>query len=354
METSERNDGPTGGPLLVAGATGFVGRALVARLTAEGATVRAIARDPTRAAGILPKGVELRSGDLVDGRGLAEALAGVRTAYYLVHSMGVGAGRSFAALDRAAAEHFVAAAGAAGVDRIIYLGGLGEESPGSSEHLESRREVGRILRSGSAPVTQLRAGIVVGAGGSSFEMMVQLVEHLPVMICPRWIDRRCQPIALPDLVRYLAECRSVAATRGRTFDVGGPDVLPYGEMLQRVGAALGRRPCLVVLPRFTPSLSAHWVGYITDVPAGVARPIIDGMSVDAICRESALRELLPGPVQGFDAALRLALADRARAGRPPSLLGGRIARPFEGRSFRLGGPRSAAVPAERAGGHPAR
>jgi uncharacterized protein YbjT (DUF2867 family) len=273
-------------------------------------------------------------GDLVEGSGLGDALRGISTAYYLVHSLGAPSrNRDFGEADRLAAAHFADAARTAGIDRIVYVGGLGDDAPSRSPHLASRREVGRILASGVVPVTQLRAGIVVGAGGASFEMMVQLVERLPVMLCPRWIDSRCQPVAIDDLVRYLVGCGRDERVRGRTLDVGGPDVLPYSEMLMRVGVALGRRPFLVVLPRFTPGLSAHWVGYITEVPSDVARPIIDGMYVEAVCRDPSIREIFPGPLRRFDRALEDALRERSSA--THRLRGGHPARPWEGRILRL-------------------
>jgi uncharacterized protein YbjT (DUF2867 family) len=316
---------------LVCGATGFVGRALTRHLLRGGIPVRVLVRAPERARAILPAGVEVVGGDVVGGTGLEEALESI----YLIHSMGsVGGPGRFAALDRRGSEQFADAARRAGVDRIVYLGGLGDAGPGRSEHLASRREVGEILRAGGADLTQLRAGIVVGAGGSSFEMMVQLVERLPVMLCPRWIDCRCQPIALSDLVHYLAASASDDRTRKRTFDVGGPDTLTYGEMLMRVGRLVGRRPCLVVLPRFTPGLSAHWVGFITDVPSDLARPVIDSMYVEAVCRENRIREILPNPLLGFDEAVQRALDDRGSTG-PHRLLGGHPAGPFEGRTLRL-------------------
>ena len=291
----------------------------------------------------LPAEVEVVEGDAAKGNGLEAALEGVSVAYYLIHSMGnESQGLDFAESDRRAATNFTDAARRAGVDRILYLGGLGDDAPASSRHLASRREVGRILRSGPAGVTELRAGIVVGPGGASFEMMVQLVERLPVMICPRWIDRRCQPIALPDLVEYLVACGRESRTRGETYDVGGPDVLRYSEMLMRVGRLLHRVPCLVILPRFTPGLSAHWVGYITDVPSAVARPVIDGMYVDAVCREDRIRKVFPIPLQGFDRAVSDALAARVRGPKPPRLRGGHPVRPFEGRILRL--TRQANVP----------
>lgn len=323
-------------PILVCGATGFVGSVLVRRLLHDGHLLRVLARRPAAARQVLPSGIPIVEGDAVAGTGLAAALEGVSVAYYLIHSMGArSAHRDFAEADRLAAANFSDAARRAGVERIIYLGGLGDEAPHPSQHLASRREVGRILRSGTASVTQLRAGIVIGPGGASFEMMVQLVERLPVMICPRWIDRRCQPIALGDLVEYLVGCLREPATRDGTYDVGGAEVLPYSEFLMRIGRRLGRPPCLVILPRFTPGLSAHWVGYITDVPPDLARPIIDGMYVDAVCRDDRIRRLLPFPLRGVDAATDEALAARAGDGGRARLRGGHLVRPLEGRTFRL-------------------
>jgi uncharacterized protein YbjT (DUF2867 family) len=328
------NDGSS--TTLVCGGTGFIGRALTERLVRAGAGVRVLARRPGAARSTLPAEVEVVEGEAVEGTGLEAALEGVSVVYYLIHSMGARSrGPGFAEADRRAASNLVEAARRTGVDRIIYLGGLGDDAPSSSRHLASRREVGRILRSGAASVTELRAGIVVGAGGASFEMMAQLVERLPVMICPRWIDRRCQPIALADLVEVLVGCRRESRTRGETYDVGGPDVLRYSEMLIRVGRLLHRPPCLVILPRFSPGLSAHWVGYITEVAPDIARPVIDGMYVDAVCRDDRIRQVLPLPLQGFDRAASDALAVRARSAHPPRLRGGHLVRPFEGRVFRL-------------------
>ncbi|EQD56472.1 NmrA family protein, partial [mine drainage metagenome] len=260
--------------------------------------------------------------------------------------------RGFAAADRLAATHLMEAARAARVDRIIYLGGLGDDAPAPSRHLESRRGCGP---GSSVPVRRRSPssgrGVVIGAGGSSFEMMVQLVEHLPIMICPRWIDRRCQPIARSDLVEYLLGCHRQDATRGETYDVGGPEVLRYSEMLMRLGRSLGRPPCLVVLPRFTPGLSAHWVGYITDVTPNLARPIIDGMYVEAVCRDDRIRKIFPLPLEPFDRAASEALAARGREPNAHRLRGGHPVRPLEGRIFRLtgraGGPGSVELPEVR-------
>ena len=321
--------------VLICGATGFVGGALSRSWDRKGVRVRVLARNPETARARLPPSTDIVGGDLVQGVGLTEALAGIDVAYYLVHSLASRSTKqTFSELDRQAATHFVRAARTSSLSRIVYVGGLGEEHPASSTHLASRREVARILRSGPVPLTYLRAGIIVGPHGSSFEMMAQLVERLPVMICPRWIESRCQPIALADLVRYLTSCATDDNVLGQTYDVGGPDVLPYSEMLLRIGAFLGRRPLLLVLPRFTPSLSAHWVGYITDVPAEVARSIVDGMYVDAVCSESRIREVFPGPLLGFDAAAKEALREAASSpGR--RLRGDHVAGPLAGRVIRL-------------------
>jgi uncharacterized protein YbjT (DUF2867 family) len=300
-----------GAPVLIAGATGFVGRALATSLRAKGHPVRALVRDPSRAGPLRQMGVEIIQGDLVSGEGLHQAVQGVRFAYYLVHSMAsTGSGIRFTELDRTAARNFVQAAEAAGVERIVYVGGLGEGAPLTSEHLESRREVARILQSGRPALTTLRAAIIVGAGGSSFEMLVQLVEKLPVMICPRWVNSRCQPIALTDLVRYLVGCLEQKVTAGQAYDVGGPEVLRYREMMEQVGRVLGRHPRLIIVPWLTPSLSSHWVGFITEVPASVARPLVEGMSTEVVCRETRIREVLPGPLQSFEESVREALAER--------------------------------------------
>ena len=298
-------------PVLVVGATGFVGRKLVQELANGGVPVRALVRDPERARRLLPAGVRLVPGELLAPATLRPALAGVPVAYYLAHSMtSVRPGEDFRARDRIAAEHFVTIAGEMGLERIVYVGGLGDDLPGRSAHLASRQEVGRILERGPAQLTQLRAALVVGEGGSSFEMLVQLVERLPLMVCPTWIGTRCQPIDRDDLVRYLVGCLEESATVGRRFDVGGPGVYRYAELMGIVGDRLGARSRLVVAPVLSPHLSAHWVGLITDVPSDLARDLVEGMRVDVVCRDDRIREILPGPLRSFPAALEAALQRR--------------------------------------------
>jgi len=321
------------GPILVLGATGFVGRRLADALLAGREDVRALVRPQGGPRGPSAPGLACVPGDLLDPSTLAPAFDGIRTVYYLVHSMGSrDRAMNFASLDARAAQNAVRAATTAGVERIIYVGGLQSGSAVSSPHLESRRQVEEILASGTSSLTTLRAAIILGAGGSSFEMMVQLVERLPVMICPQWIRTRCQPVALDDLVQYLVGCLAEERTSGRGFDVGGPDILPYYEMLNRLGERLGGRSWIVSTPLLTPRLSAHWVGFVTDVPSPIARLLVDGMSTEVTCRENRIRELIAVRLRSFDEALDIALA-----GRPlhPSWIRQRIARvPGGGRDGR--------------------
>jgi uncharacterized protein YbjT (DUF2867 family) len=306
-------DVPSGASrMLVAGGTGFVGRALVRGLIAAGERPRVTTRTIGSAEALFGNTVQILPVDWVTGQNTEGAASGIRIAYYLVHSM--GSGSDFATADRAAATRFAAETARAGVERIVYLGGMGEESTSLSPHLASRREVERVLREGSVPVTTLRAAIILGAGGSSFEMLVQLVEKLPVMICPHWVETRCQPIALDELLRYLLGCAAEPAVLGQTFDVGGPDVLTYRAMMERVGERIGRRPRLIVVPVLTPSLSAHWVGFITDVPSGIARPLVEGMRNAVVCHDDRIVRLMPGARIGFDEALERSL--RARSPSP--------------------------------------
>jgi uncharacterized protein YbjT (DUF2867 family) len=297
--------------VLVVGGTGFVGRRLVPALLDVQRSVRVLARRPEAASRLLPSSAEVVEGDLLEPFSLGPALEGVEAVYYLVHSMARSDGpEDFAALDRRAAKNLVEAASRAGVPRMIYVGGLGGDVPGRSPHLDSRREVGEILASGGPKLTTLRAAILLGAGGSSFEMVVQLVENLPVLLCPKWIRTRCQPIDVRDLVAYLVGCLDVPETAGQSFDVGGPEVLPYYALLNRIGGRIGRLSRIVVLPVLTPGLSAHWVGLITDVPSPIARDLVEGMRTEVVCRETRIRELVPIPLHSLEAALDDALSHR--------------------------------------------
>lgn len=292
------------GTVLVAGASGFIGQRLVRALVAEGVQVRCLVRREVP----LPAGVQAVSGDLLQTNTLPAALEGVDTVYYLVHSM--AAGRfNFEKRDRWAAENFTRAATRAGVRRVIYLGGLGETGTELSEHLRSRMEVGEILQGGGFATTFLRAAVIFGAGGASFEMIRSLVEHLPIMITPRWVDTRCQPIAVDDMIRYLTGCLHEERTAGEAFDAGGPEILTYRQMLERFAAIEGRRLLIIPVPLLTPQLSSYWVGLITPVKPSIAMPLIEGMANEVICRENRIRELLPFPLTPYDEAVRIALAE---------------------------------------------
>lgn len=278
---------------LVTGATGYVGGRLVPRLLAAGRRVRVLARDPARLAGRPWAGeVEIARGDVHDPVTLGPALAGIEVAYYLVHSMGDHG--AFADRDREAARAFGEAARAAGVRRIVYLGGLGASDSGLSDHLRSRQETGDALRSAGVPVTELRAAVIVGSGSISFEMIRWLVERLPVMICPRWVFQRIQPIAVHDVLSYLVEAPQVPEAADRVVEIGGADVLTYREMMLGYAAKRGLRRYLVPVPVLTPRLSSHWVRWMTPVPASIARPLVEGLRNEVVVRDDSARRLFPG------------------------------------------------------------
>ncbi len=291
------------GSILITGATGFIGRRLTQRLLDDGFSVRCMVRNT--ASGV-PDGAEIVKGDMLSPLTLGKVLAGVDTAYYLVHSMS-GGRAGFERRDRDAAENFVAAADKAGVRRVIYLGGLGETGDDLSEHLKSRLVVADILKKGAFATTFLRAAIIIGAGGASFEMIRALVKHLPVMITPRWVTTRCQPIAVDDVIEYLAGCLTDERTSGRTFDIGGPDVLTYREMMERLAALDGRALYILPVPVLTPKLSSYWVGFITPVPPSVSMPLIEGLKNEVICRDTTIRDIIPLQLKSYDEAVRYAL-----------------------------------------------
>ena len=293
------------GPILLTGATGFIGRLLRKRLLDDGYAVRCLVR--SNASGV-QDGAQTVLGDLLDPATLGNALAGIDTAYYLVHSMS-GGRAGFERRDREAARNFVAAANRAGVRRVIYLGGLGETGDDLSEHLKSRLEVAEILKTGQFATTFLRAAIIIGPGGASFEMIRSLVERLPLMITPRWVTTRCQPIAVTDVIGYLVGCLKDERTCGRTFDIGGPDVLTYKDMMERFARIEGRRLHIQPVPVLTPKLSSYWIGFITPVPPSVAMPLIEGLKNEVICRDTAIRDLIPIRLTPYDDAVRSALKE---------------------------------------------
>lgn len=293
------------GTVLVTGANGFIGRRLTERLIEEGYAVRCLVRGSSAR---IPSGAQSVTGDLLMPLTLTEALKGVDSAFYLVHSM-AGGRAGFERRDREAAENFVAAAERAGVRRVIYLGGLGETGDDLSEHLRSRLEVGGILQRGRFQTTFLRAAIIIGAGGSSFEMIHSLVNRLPFMITPRWVETRCQPIAVDDVIAYLAGCLSDERTAGMTLDIGGPEVLTYREMMECFARIEDRMLFILPVPVLTPRLSSYWVGLITPVPPSVSMPLIEGLKNEVVCRDALIRELIPIRLTPYDEAIRRALAE---------------------------------------------
>ena len=294
--------------VLVAGASGFVGRRLCPALIDAGHEVRAMTRHPDT----YPGAGEPVGANVSDEASLERAADGCDAAYYLVHSL---ADSDFQERDAAAARGFADAAAAAGLSQIVYLGGLGEDSDDLSAHLRSRREVEKLLAGTGVPVTSLRAGIIVGHGGISWEMTRQLVEHLPAMITPRWVHTRTQPIAVDDVVRYLVGVLGVPEAMSHSFDLGGPDVLEYVEMMRRVAAIEGRHLLIVPVPLLSPRLSSRWLSLVTDVDVQTGRSLIDSMSNEVVVRDDSIRRVVPFEPMGYDAAVLQALGERAAAGR---------------------------------------
>ncbi len=291
--------------ILITGASGFVGSRLLKELMARGKNLRILARRPIPTT---PAGVETALGDMLEPATLQKAFEGIDTAYYLIHSMS-GGKAGFERRDREAATNFRNAAERAGVRRVIYLGGLGEAGDGLSEHLASRLEVAHILQGGSFATTFLRAAVIIGAGSASFEMIKFLVNRLPVMITPQWVSTRCQPIAIADVIGYLAGCLDEELTTGRTFDIGGQEILSYREMMERFARLNDRKLFIVPVPFLTPTLSSYWVALVTPVKPSVSMPLIQGLANEVICRDSSIRDLLPIPLTGYDDAVKKALAE---------------------------------------------
>ncbi|HTJ70398.1 MAG TPA: SDR family oxidoreductase [Actinospica sp.] len=296
---------------LVTGATGYVGGRLVPRLLEAGYGVRCMTRSR---ANLRDQPwfdqVEVVEADAADPVATAEALDGVRSAYYLIHSM-LG-GPRFEEADRAAARNFAAQAAKAGVGRLVYLGGLAPtDGQTLSAHMRSRGEVGRILLDSGVPTVVLRAAVIIGSGSASFEMLRYLTERLPAMVTPKWVDSRVQPIAVRDVLRYLVAAADLDEDVTGSFDIGGPDVLTYRQMMQRYAAVagLGQRR-IIPVPVLSPRLSSHWVGLVTPIPGSLARPLIDSLRHDAVCRDRAVTTVIPDPPEGligFDDAVDLAL-----------------------------------------------
>jgi uncharacterized protein YbjT (DUF2867 family) len=294
--------------VLVAGASGFVGGRLCPALAAAGHHVVAMTRNP---AGYTGAGQPVH-GDVHDPATLGGALAGCEAAYYLVHSL---ADADFECKDAAAAVAFGHAAARAGLRHIVYLGGLGDDTDALSAHLRSRRTVEKLLGSAGVPVTVIRAGIIIGHGGISWELTRQLVEHLPAMITPRWVTTRTQPIAADDIVRYLLGVLDLPQAEGRVFEAGGPEVLQYATMLRRVAAIEGRPLPILPVPLLTPRLSSLWLTLVTDVDTATGRALVDSMTNEVIVRDASLRDLIPFEPMPYDDAVRAALGERRQAKR---------------------------------------
>ncbi|HJV30441.1 MAG TPA: NAD(P)H-binding protein [Gaiellaceae bacterium] len=289
--------------IAVLGATGTVGRALVPLLDKQH-DVLAVSRRPPASKGT----IRWAAADVTDGAAVRKVFEDVDLAYYLVHSLG---SRDFEHRDRLAAETVAREAERAGLRQLIYLGGLGDDSPELSRHLRSRAETADALASGSVPVTTLRAAMVIGAGSAAFETIVALVDRLPGMICPRWVSTRTQPIALADAAAYLAAVADREEMFGGSFDAGGPNVMTYREMIERIAMIRGKRPLIVEVPVLTPRLSSYWLHLVTPVNAGVARPLIEGLRNATVSRDDRLRRLVPLRLTSFEDAARSAMSPQS-------------------------------------------
>ena len=300
-------------PIALTGATGYVGGRLLERLQQLGHPVRCLSRDPERLAGRMTDGTEAVGADVLDTDRMAEAMAGIDVAYYLVHSMGTSG--SFAEIDRRGAASFAAAAARVGVRRIIYLGGLGHEER-LSDHLASRHEVGAVLRAGAAETIEFRASVIIGSGSLSFEMVRALVDRLPVMITPRWVSTPSQPIAIEDVLAYLIAALDLPARGSRMYEIGGADVVTYGELMGEYAAQRGLRRHMIPVPLLTPRLSGLWLSLVTPLYARVGRKLVDGMQNQTVVRDdAALRDFSIRPRgvrEAVAAAIRFENHDFAR------------------------------------------
>jgi len=298
--------------ILVTGASGYVGGRLVPALLDRGYTVRVLARTPAKIAKRGWKKVDVVQGDALDLASLSGALDGIDAAFYLIHSM-TSFGEDFAQKDITCAENFASACEQAGVKQIIYLGGLGSAGGQLSKHLQSRQDVGQSLRRYSVPVTELRAAVVVGSGSASFEIIRDLSRQLPVMICPKWVYSKCEPIAVRQLLAYLIGCLEEKRTLGEILEVGGGEVLTYADLLRQCGQEMGRKIRIIPVPVLTPRLSSYWLNLVTSVPLNLARPLVEGLRNDVICTDFRIRKWIEVPKLSYRESVRLALEkDRNR------------------------------------------
>lgn len=284
---------------LVSGATGYIGRRLIPRLLERGHSVRALVRNPDKLADTQWRGnVEVVRGDLTDPDSLSDAFDGMDVVYYLVHSM--GSARDFVTTEARSAQNVVVAADDAGVGRMIYLGGLHPGGVALSRHLQSRSDVGDILLSSGSKAAVLQAGIVIGAGSASFEMIRHLTDRLPLMTTPKWVHNKIQPIAVEDVLHYLVEAATAEFPESRTWDIGGPDVLEYAEAMQAYAEIAGlRRRIIVALPFLTPSIASWWVGLVTPIASGLARPLVESLECDAVMANHDIDEIIAPPDGGL-------------------------------------------------------
>jgi uncharacterized protein YbjT (DUF2867 family) len=286
--------------IAVFGASGVIGSALLPRLTLEHEVV-AVSRTERRAS----RGLRWQHGDVDSPTDVARAIEGAEVVYYLVHSLGSD---DFERKDREAAENVAAACEQSGVRQIVYLGGLGDQEPDASAHLRSRHETGERLASGRVPVTTLRAAMIVGKGSAAFDTVVALVDRLPAMVMPRWVSTPTQPIAIDDITRYLAGVCGLEAAFGASFDAGGPEVMTYRQIIERIAKIRGRHIALIEVPVLTPRLSSLWLHLVTPVNASVARPLIEGLRNPTVAHEERLRTLIPFDLKPFDLMAREALS----------------------------------------------
>ncbi len=295
--------------ILVTGSTGYVGGKLIPKLLAEGYSVRALVRDRKRVSDRSWRDrVEVAEGDVLHPESLPPAMEGIHTAYYLIHNMSEGG--DFHERDLRAATNFAEAARLAGVQRIIYLGGLGDPQDDLSPHLSSRQATGAALRSQGVPVTEFRAGVIVGTGSLSFEMVRYLTERIPLMICPSWVYTRIQPISIDDCLEYLLQALQQPESAGEVIEIGGSEVLTYGEMMTEYARVRGLRRLLLPVPVLTPRLSSLWVNLVTPISADIARPLIEGLRNEVVVRDHRAQELFPkiSPVN-YPSAVRSALEE---------------------------------------------
>lgn len=292
--------------VLVLGATGYIGGRLVPRLLAEHHGVRCLVRSPKKLAGKTWNNVEIVQGDVLRPETLDQAFQGIDVVFYLIHSM-TGGDKQFERNDRTAAENVAQAASHSSVKRIIYLGGLGDRNSKQSPHLRSRHEVGDILRTSKIPVTELRAGIIIGPGSASFEMIHHLVNRLPIMICPRWVNVKTQPIGIDDVLNYLVESVNNEATKGEMIDIGAPEILSFKEMMLTVARVLKLKRWIIPVPVLTPRLSSYWMNLITPIPVSLARILIESSRYETICENKKAKELFSFTPASFDETVKRAL-----------------------------------------------